>query len=174
MYETTHPIQRNVVPEQQSLRRSPNGKSAGFLWPTEPARTAGAGSAAITAQLPGGTGYAAAADVAQDLTINKANATITVVGFSGVYDGAAHGVVRQWWLSSKALACSGVLDRGSQAVRTIALGKPVSQRGEVIRPKVGCQAAFAQTLDQEIASELVPFPGSGRKFAGIDAEVSFI
>src|SRR5262249_49783833 len=53
----------------------------------------GAGSASITAHQNGDASYDAAGDVTRDLTINRANATIAVFGFSGNYDGVAHGVV---------------------------------------------------------------------------------
>ncbi len=52
----------------------------------------GAGSATITAQQGGDDNYHSAADVPQGFTIGQANASITVTGFSGTYDGAAHGV----------------------------------------------------------------------------------
>jgi putative cell wall-binding protein len=50
-----------------------------------------AGSCTIQADQPGDDDYAPAPSVSQSFTIAKADATIDVDGFSGVYDGAAHG-----------------------------------------------------------------------------------
>ena len=51
----------------------------------------GAGSCKVTASQAGNANYTAAPDIARTFTINQANATITVNGYSGVYDGHAHG-----------------------------------------------------------------------------------
>ena len=51
----------------------------------------GAGSCTVTASQAGDSNYNAAADVARAFSIAKANATIVVSGYSGVYDGLAHG-----------------------------------------------------------------------------------
>jgi hypothetical protein len=50
----------------------------------------GAGSATITAHQVGDEIFLAADDVAQNLTIEKANATVVVTPYSVVYDGVAH------------------------------------------------------------------------------------
>ena len=49
----------------------------------------GAGTAVITASQTGNSNYLAATSVSQSLTVNKANATITLGGLSTSYDGAA-------------------------------------------------------------------------------------
>ena len=51
----------------------------------------GAGSCTVTAHQAGNSNYNAAPDVPQSFNIAKANATINVNGYSGVYDGQAHG-----------------------------------------------------------------------------------
>lgn len=51
----------------------------------------GAGSCTVTASQAGDANYNAAADVQRTFSIGKANATIVVYGYSGVYDGLAHG-----------------------------------------------------------------------------------
>jgi hypothetical protein len=48
------------------------------------------GSATITAHQAGDDNYFAAPDVAQNLTINKANATIVVTPYTVIYDGLPH------------------------------------------------------------------------------------
>ena len=45
----------------------------------------------MTASQAGSTIYNAAPDVVQSFTIHQAAAAFTITGFSGVYDGAAHG-----------------------------------------------------------------------------------
>ena len=50
----------------------------------------GAGSCTVTAHQAGNASYNAAPDVSRSFNIAKANATINVSGYSGVYDGAAH------------------------------------------------------------------------------------
>ncbi|MBI4265749.1 MAG: Ig-like domain repeat protein, partial [Acidobacteria bacterium] len=51
----------------------------------------GAGSCTITASQPGNENFRAAPDISHTLSIEQAAASITVNGFAGVYDGAAHG-----------------------------------------------------------------------------------
>lgn len=51
----------------------------------------GAGSCKVTASQAGNANYTAAPDVARTFAINQAAATITINGYSGVYDGHAHG-----------------------------------------------------------------------------------
>jgi len=51
----------------------------------------GAGSCTVTASQAGNGNYNVAPDVLRSLTINQAAATINVSGYSGVYDGNAHG-----------------------------------------------------------------------------------
>jgi hypothetical protein len=51
----------------------------------------GAGSCTVTASQAGDANYNAAADVAQTFTVKQATASITVNGYTGVYDGGAHG-----------------------------------------------------------------------------------
>ncbi len=51
----------------------------------------GAGSCTVTASQTGNANYIAAPDVSRSFAINQATATITVNGYSGVYDGNAHG-----------------------------------------------------------------------------------
>jgi hypothetical protein len=50
-----------------------------------------AGSYAVKASFAGNTNYKAAGDALGTLTINKADAKVGVVGYSGIYDGQAHG-----------------------------------------------------------------------------------
>lgn len=59
--------------------------------PTGTVHITGAGSGMITAHQAGDANYNAATDVPQIFTISKAEATVTVNGYTGVYDGAAHG-----------------------------------------------------------------------------------
>ena len=49
------------------------------------------GACSVTASQAGSDLYNAAPDVTRTLTVNTANATITVTGYSGGYDGAPHG-----------------------------------------------------------------------------------
>jgi hypothetical protein len=51
----------------------------------------GAGSCTVTASQAGNANYYAAPDVPRSFTINQAAATINVSGYTGVYDGNAHG-----------------------------------------------------------------------------------
>jgi predicted extracellular nuclease len=51
----------------------------------------GAGPCTVTASQAGNGNYNAAADVPRGFTINQATATISVSGYTGVYDGNAHG-----------------------------------------------------------------------------------
>src|SRR5205807_7818951 len=51
----------------------------------------GAGSCTVTASQAGDANYNAASDVSRSFTVNQASANITVNGFSGIYDGHAHG-----------------------------------------------------------------------------------
>jgi Bacterial Ig-like domain (group 3)/Lamin Tail Domain len=51
----------------------------------------GAGSCKVTASQAGNSNYNAAPDVSHTFTMNQAGATITVNGYSGIYDGHAHG-----------------------------------------------------------------------------------
>jgi hypothetical protein len=51
----------------------------------------GAGSCTVTASQAGSSNYNAATDVPRSFTINQATALINVNGFTGVYDGNAHG-----------------------------------------------------------------------------------
>jgi hypothetical protein len=51
----------------------------------------GAGSCTVAASQAGNANYNVAPDVSQSFTINKANALISVNGYTGVYDGNAHG-----------------------------------------------------------------------------------
>jgi hypothetical protein len=51
----------------------------------------GAGSCTITAAQAGNSNYNAATDVPQSFTVAKATATIAVNGFTGTYNGSAHG-----------------------------------------------------------------------------------
>jgi hypothetical protein len=51
----------------------------------------GAGPCTVTATQTGSANYNAAPDVSRSFTINQATATINVSGFTGVYDGNAHG-----------------------------------------------------------------------------------
>ena len=51
----------------------------------------GAGSCTVTASQAGNSNYEAAPDVPRSFTINQATATINVNGYSGTYDGNAHG-----------------------------------------------------------------------------------
>ena len=50
----------------------------------------GAGSCAVTASQAGDANYDAASDVAQSFNIAKANANVSVTGFTGTYDGSSH------------------------------------------------------------------------------------
>ena len=52
--------------------------------------TDGAGSATITAHQAGNDIFGVAADVAQSLTIDKANATVVVTPYTVIYDGVPH------------------------------------------------------------------------------------
>jgi hypothetical protein len=54
-------------------------------------RLTGAGSCTVTASQPGNGIYAPADDVVRSFAIAKATATVTVTGYTGVYDGEAHG-----------------------------------------------------------------------------------
>jgi hypothetical protein len=54
-------------------------------------RLTGAGSCTVTASQPGNGIYAPADDVVRSFAIAKANATVTVTGYEGAYDGEAHG-----------------------------------------------------------------------------------
>ena len=51
----------------------------------------GAGPCTVTASQAGSANYNAAPDVPRSLTVNQATATISVSGYTGVYDGNAHG-----------------------------------------------------------------------------------
>src|SRR5207244_362339 len=51
----------------------------------------GAGTCSVTASQAGNGNYNPGTDVARNFTINQATATINVVGYTGVYDGHAHG-----------------------------------------------------------------------------------
>jgi hypothetical protein len=51
----------------------------------------GVGTVVISASQAGGGIYNAATSVNQSFTVAKADATVSVVGYTGVYDGAAHG-----------------------------------------------------------------------------------
>jgi hypothetical protein len=51
----------------------------------------GAGLCTVTASQAGDGNFNAAPDVSQSFTVNNANANITVNGYSGIYDGNAHG-----------------------------------------------------------------------------------
>jgi hypothetical protein len=51
----------------------------------------GAGGCTVTASQAGNSNYDAAADVPRSFNVNKAEAVVTVNGYTGVYDGAAHG-----------------------------------------------------------------------------------
>ncbi len=71
----------------------------------------GAGSCTVTAAQAGNSNYNAATDVLQTFTINKANADCgSITGYTGVYDGAAHGATG---------TCIGVL---SEALAGLDLG----------------------------------------------------
>ena len=51
----------------------------------------GAGPCTVTASQAGNANYNAAPDVPRSFTVNQATATINVSGYTGVYDGNAHG-----------------------------------------------------------------------------------
>jgi hypothetical protein len=51
----------------------------------------GAGPCTVTASQAGNSNYNAAPDVSRSFTVNQATATINVSGYTGVYDGSAHG-----------------------------------------------------------------------------------
>ncbi|MDQ3817288.1 MAG: Ig-like domain-containing protein, partial [Acidobacteriota bacterium] len=51
----------------------------------------GGGTCTVTASQAGDSNYNAAANVARSFTINKATASITINGYTGLYDGHAHG-----------------------------------------------------------------------------------